>query len=385
MVNSNFYSTVNDLMTLASGGTITGVVDYNSFIEAGTAVTSLTDPDKFKNAFLSAFANKVLLSLNTARSLPDELGRLTRGTVSPNGIIEIITNGFLSARTPLFVPLTDGNSVDQYTVQRPNVKVSYFCDDNAIQFYHTIQEIELEGAFKSPEAMQRFLSGAALYLINSYKRARNESRKALVADLIVKNSTATAATTTYDSAQRYPLLTLYNAITGITLTADNCLFNEQFVRYAASVIRMVPEKMSKVSKSFNANAFETFTPNTDSERDIFVNTAFAAALDAYVRPYPGNTQFALIPEGYEEVTNWQSEASPLTVTYDTGVENADPATTAPCIAVVSDRYAIGEYLCKENTRVTPYNAAGEYYNVFINAQTKLIRVDDANSVIFTLE
>ena len=73
----------------------------------------------------------------------------------------------------------------------------------------------------------------------------------------------------------------------------------------------------------------------------------------------------------------------------TEVTNFDDGTaqvaTAPTIAVLFDDIAMGEYVTHEATRTSPFNVAGEYYNVFINFQGKLIRLKSANQVIFTLE
>ena len=59
--------------------------------------------------------------------------------------------------------------------------------------------------------------------------------------------------------------------------------------------------------------------------------------------------------------------------------------TAPTIAVLFDDIAMGEYVTHEATRSTPFNVAGEYYNVYMNYQGKLIRLKSANQIIFTLE
>ena len=382
-INEGFYQDVNDLVTLATGGTITGIIDYNSFVDAGRSILALTDFDDFRNVFASALANKVQLSIDIARNYEGRYKRLTRGRLPANGIIEVITHAWLNALDPQFAVLTDGESVDMYEIMKPQQNADYYLESNPIQYGVTIQETELRGAFRSPDAMARFLSDKIMYLMNSYELGRERSRAALVSSVIADlDENATAATTMYTPAMKYPLLTLYNNLTNANLTEVNALINEQFVRFAASVMRQVSGKLMNASSSYNRAGQRTFTRDTEAEKLTFVNSAFVAAMAAYIRPYPGDTSYAVIPDGYEEVSYWQDEKNPLTVTYKDASEKS--ATSAPVLALITDVYAMGEYVEHEAVRTTPFNARGEYFNEFVNGQFKYIRVPACNTVMFTL-
>lgn len=382
-LNTDFYKDVNDLVTLATGGTITGIVDYNSFIDAGRSIGEFVDTDEFRNAFASALANKVQLSISTARTYRGRYGFLVRGKVPANGIIEVITHGWLNALDPKFAELTDGQSVDMYEIMKPIQNANYYLKSNPLQYAVTIQDYEIAGAFKSPEAMARFLTDKITYLFNSYELGREVARSGLMCDQITDiDEHGTVATTMYDAATKYPLLTLYNALTGASLTSSNALVNEQFIRFAAMMIRTVSGKLGSPSTRFNLAGERTFTRN-DGEKETIVASHFVAAMAAYIRPYPGDTSIAVIEDGYEEVPFWQDENNPLIINYVD--DNEEEATTAPVIAMINDVYTLGEWIERETSPVTPYNAGGEYYNQFINGQFKYTRNRAANSVIFTLE
>ena len=117
---------------------------------------------------------------------------------------------------------------------------------------------------------------------------------------------------------------------------------------------------------------------------MFVNSAFVAAQNAYVKSVNFHPENAVIPTGYEEVPNWGDESHPLQVTTKNSGGNAN-VQTAPVVALLADKWAMGEYVEHSAVRTTPYNAAGEYYNEYLNYQLKLVRNKYANTIAFTLE
>ena len=158
-----------------------------------------------------------------------------------------------------------------YEVKKPTAFVDYYVDSNAYQICVTIQTSQLEKAFESPSAMDAFTRGIITYLMNSNELKREAGRIALVANLIVKLSTQSAATTPDSPAMRYPLVTLYNDITGAELTAENCLFNEEFVKFAAQTIKKVMGKTSNVSESYNIYMFFTYRIKIKCTFTIFIS------------------------------------------------------------------------------------------------------------------
>lgn len=390
-INNNFYATVNDLIERASGGTATKVVDYASFIDAGKALSEMTqgDRDKFMNSFAMEIANKVKLSIDTARDYVPKLDTLVRGQLSPNGVIEMITHGFFSTRAAQFATLTNDGTVDQYVINKGAQEVNYYINDNAYQIPVTIQYLELEGAFTSPEKMDMFLQNKIKYAMNTNALAREQGRRGLLADLIVELDAKTAATGPDTSAQKYELVSLYNTTYGLTgadaLTSENALYSSEFVKFAIAMIKKVNKKISDVSVKFNSEGVKTFTPDTAEDKKLITNDALDAAIVAFKSTIsPDATELG----EHESVSYWQDELMPFVV--KTGGTQGDGSVSgetvsSPVVAILYDRFAIGEYLCHEAVRTTPFNAAGEYYNNWINVQTKYCRNKNANAVIFTLD
>lgn len=428
MINNNAWIAINELVSRAAGIADASIVDDKSLIDFGRKLAD-TNADTFKNNFANEIANKVRLSINVARKYDAKLESLIRGAMPANGVLEIIQNTFFDTRVADFVNLVDGQSVDMYKVNKGKQTADYFVDEVAFKLFVTIQDVELEGAFMSGDAMQAFLTGKITYLVNSYNLAREQGRRALIASEIKDLSAATAATTADGLAQRYKLCELYNTVYGYQaadagyVTKDDALYDANFVKFAVMMINKVHKKLSTPSMKFNDGSIKTFTP--DANKKLICLGALSDSIVAYKTTFSPDA--TVLPE-HETVEFWQQEANPYvayflesgknlvvvntdadrgtvqgtyyyviasgktylrTASAYTEVISFDDGTaqkaTAPTIAVLFDDIAMGEYITHEATRSTPFNVAGEYYNVYMNYQGKLIRLKSANQVIFTLE
>ena len=428
MINNNAWIAINELVSRAAGVADAAIVDDKSLIDFGRKLTD-TNADTFKNNFANEIANKVRLSINVARKYDAKLESLIRGTMPANGVLEIIQNTFFDTRVADFVNLVDGQSVDMYKVNKGKQTADYFVDEIAFKLFVTIQDVELEGAFMSGDAMQSFLTGKITYLVNSYNLAREQGRRAMLASEIKDLSAATAATTADGLAQRYKLCELYNTVYGYKasdtgyVTKANALYDANFVKFAIMMINKVYKKISTPSMSFNDGTIKTFTP--DGSKKLVCLGALSDSIVAYKTTFSPDA--TVLPD-HETIEFWQQEKDPYVAyfmkpndkyyivntdaernttngsysyviasgkTYLRGASNWTEVTnfddgnaqtaTAPTIAVLFDDIAMGEYVTHEATRSTPFNVAGEYYNVYMNYQGKLIRLKSANQIIFTLE
>lgn len=428
MINNNAWIAINELVSRAAGIPDAAIVDDKSLIDFGRKLSD-TNADTFKNNFANEIANKVRLSINVARKYDAKLESLIRGSMPVNGVLEIIQNTFFDTRVADFVNLVDGQSVDMYKVNKGKQTADYFVDEIAFKLFVTIQDVELEGAFMSGEAMQSFLTGKITYLINSYHLAREQGRRAMLASEIKDLSAATAATTADGLAQRYKLCELYNTVYGYKaadsgyVTKANALYDANFVKFAIMMINKVYKKISTPSMSFNDGSIKTFTP--DGNKKLVCLGALSDSIVAYKTTFSPD---ATVLPAHETIEFWQQEKDPYVAyfmkpndkyyivntdaernttngsysyviasgkTYLRGASNWTEVTnfddgnaqtaTAPTIAVLFDDIAMGEYVTHEATRSTPFNVAGEYYNVYMNYQGKLIRLKSANQIIFTLE
>lgn len=391
-VNNDFYKVMNELVARATNGTATEVVDYDTFVDAGKALSDLNATD-YRNNFLGELMNRIARVILVKRSYDGAYKELDRGMIPYGNTIEMIMFRFFEAKIAPFVSLTDGQSVDQWVIAKPKVDTNYYVKTNATSFPVTIERDQLIKAFTSPGEMETFIDGILLYIRNTIELFRETGRIGMVADW-VKNLCAVTAEETDENkpSMHYNLLSIYNAHTGAGLTADQCLYNEDFVKFAVATIKKVLERTKKVSESYNFGTVDengnpvplkTFT--NPGDRHLFVNSQLAAAIDAYVpRPYLNNDSMGLTD--YIDVPYWQNEDSPLTVSYgDENTQSVAAETVTPkVLAVFLDRYALGEYLKEVSIETTPYNVAGKYWDTWASIETRYVINKMANGIVFTI-
>lgn len=388
-VNNTFYKVANDLMNRAAKGAgLPGTVveDYSTFIQAGRELLDNLTGATLANAFAAEIANKIQLSLNIAESYSADLDSLNFGTLPPEGAVELINNEFMETRAAEFAALTDGQTVDQYVINKGKQRVNYYFDSSAFQIPVTIQTKELEGAFKSPEALESFVYGKVMYALNTKNHAIEVARYALLSYGIIETTeaqspyAATAATDEYDAAQRYKLVSLYNAIHETNLDAKNAPYDRDFIAFAVSLIKSVRERMKKVSSSYNGLDFKTFTSNAK----LKIVAPFRTAIESYLYPNTLHNETNRL-EDFETVPYLQNEKSPYTIQYSYGTKKDNSLTTPPVLAILHDPYAMMEFTMIDDVETTPYNAAGKYTNDWVSCQHGRYFNHNANYVIFTLD
>lgn len=388
-INNNFYKVANDLMSrAATGAGLSPVVveDYSTFVQAGRNLTDNLSGSTIANAFAEEIANKIQLTLNIAETYNADLNSLNFGTLPPEGVVELINNEFMETRAAEFTALTDGDSVDQYVINKGKQRVNYYFDSSAFQIPVTIQTKELEGAFKSPEALESFIYGKVMYALNTKNHAIEVARYALLSYGIIdateaqSPNVATAATDEYDAARRYKLVSLYNAIHETNLDAKNAPYDKDFIAFAVSMIKSVRERMKKASSSYNGQNFKTFT----NEAKLKIVAPFRTAIESYLYPNTLHNDTNRL-EDFETVPYLQNEKTPYTVHYSYGNTHDNSLETPPVLAILHDRYAMMEFTQIDDVETTPYNAAGKYTNDWVSCQHGRYFNRNANYVIFTLD
>lgn len=394
-VNNNFYKTINQLMGYHANGGTNAIVDYSSFIDAGRQITALTGQDLMNN-FVSALMNKIGLTINTFRSYDGRYKSLIRGKLEYGDVIEIITNKFYDTQAAGFVNLTNGTSLDQWEVHKPDVDVNYYVKPNAYTIPITIQRDQLDKAWSNPAAMDNFIQGTIGYVVNSSEFARESGRIGLVANAIVDilhvdnqegqpNSGKGELNT---PAISYNLWKIgrYHGILQPEDTLDKALVKPEFVRLAVQCILNASALMSTVNSKMNLAGIRTFTP--EDSKHMFIHSALASAMRSWLYISPdGIPVSAPKLTGYIEVPNWQNEEYPFDVvkgTMDTP-EGSDKTTAKGVLAFLCDEYALGEYVRSESMDGTPYNARMKTFNYWYNVETKLVENTNANMAVFFYE
>lgn len=264
--------------------------------------------------------------------------------------------------------LTDGYSVDMYTVKKPKVLQTNFYGAQIYEDWVTIYKDQLDTAFTGPEQFAQFISGVMQNMADKFEQFREAQRRETLLNFVGAKLAADTDNVIY-------LLDEYETRTGVELTTTTVYDPDNFapfVKWLYGYIDALSGLMSNRSIKYHMNVTgKPIMRHTPKDRlKAFVNAQFAAAIG----PEALSSVFQLSQMGeigWESVDFWQSIEAPMTINVkpnyldisDGSVATAASAvTTTQLLGVLFDEEAMGMADKSTWMQATPFNVRGGYYN-----------------------
>lgn len=286
--------------------------------------------------------------------------------------------------------LTDGQAIDQYTVNKPGVIQTNFYGFEVFQRHVTTFRDQLDNAFRGPDEFGQFIGGVMQNVSDQTEQAHENMSRASLANFI-------GGKVAGDTDNVIHLVTEYNAYAGTSLTADTVHAPENFepfIKFAYARIKTIAGLMSERSQRFHVNLESgSIMRHTPADRlKMYVLAQELNTIQTTVLSSVFNERFLSLVD-YEEVNFWQSIETPGSINVqasylqeDGTIKTADSATaTEGVFAVLFDEEAIGQTTANRSVDVTPYNAAGKYWNTFFHFTERYWNDFTENGVVFLLD
>lgn len=389
-VNNNFYATINKLASYGlQGGTIPEIVDYASFVDVGKTIADIGG-ENLANNFMANLANTLALIVDTHRSYKGKYTDIYRGTINYGNTIQMIMDGFYETQAAVFAALpSDGESVDQYPINRPTTHVRYYTNTNTYSIPVTVTRDQLRKAWHSPDEMDAFIRNNVVgALLNSNEYHREIGRINAVNSQIAMAIGSASPTNVVNLHKLLGDLDPENPLYSkeVVTPADlenqfnrNLATNPEAIRFIVSTIRHYSRAIESPSNLYNTEGVTTFTPA--SGKRLYLLDRFAKAADALIYQNAFNPDYNKL-EDYVTVDYWQNVDADMRVSAES-IYTPSVHHFSNVIGVLFDEYAVGEYLRSQTLDSTPYNARGKYWNYWLNVETELINNPFANTVVFT--
>lgn len=286
--------------------------------------------------------------------------------------------------------LTDDASVDMYKVRKPKVVQTNFYGYNTFSDYVTRFREQLQVAFSGPEQLGEFWANLMVEWTNKHEQFHESMARTALLNFIGGKLAG-------DTSNVIHLLTEYNAYSGASLTAETMRAPENFepfIKFAYARIKTIAGLMSERSTKFHVNvAGSEIMRHTPADRlKMYVLAQELNTIQTTVLSSVFNERFLRLVD-YEEVNFWQSIDTPASVNVqasylgtDGEIKTAGTATqTNGVFAVLFDEEAIGQTTNNRSVDVTPYNAAGKYWNTFFHFTERYWNDFTENGVVFLLD
>ena len=301
------------------------------------------------------------------------------------------------------VPNGDGSSVDMFKINKDDPLQTNFYGQSVYEDVRTEFLSNLETAFRGPEEFMRYNAAAVLNRANKLAQYRENIGRAITINLIgslyyIANSVAPLG----DSSRVIHLLTEYNTETGLSLTSQTVMQQDNyaaFTRWVYARIGTLTDLMSERSTMFqttvNGKVINRHTGAEDLR--IFILSKYLRQMDSMAKSITFNDD--LLKFGtVESVAFWQDIRTPdqVDLANTISLTGADGAVITSALAagstalpnvygLIFDKDALGYAMTREASYVSPFNILGEYWNQAMHANFRTVQDTTEKSVLLMLD
>lgn len=355
---------LRDVLAQATGQTELNSLDINGLLTIGQK-TLLTGAEPVMNAISQVVSRTIISQRPYAARFAamqrdaTEWGNIVRKVVFVEDPNDIEDNPY--------VPLVDGQSVDQYAVRKPRAVQLNFYGQQSYEVAKTFFMRQLDTAFNSPEEFGAFISGVYTYVFNKIEKIHEETARATLCGLV-------AGKIAGDSSNVVHALSEYNAETGQDLDATTVMAPENysnFWKWLHGRMEAISDLMTEYSCKFHTNledgVIERHTPK-DLQK-VYIYSPILHQTTSRVLADSFHDTFLTLP-GAQPVNFWQNIDEPDSIKVKTPnylapdgsiKKAAADVSQSKVFAVICDVEACGYSPILTRTLTTPLNAKGEYY------------------------
>lgn len=376
---------LNDVLAQVTGSKVIGTVTPENFVSVATTVLK-QDYD----VTLKAISQVLSRTIFSVRPYTRKFKGLEADSIRYGNHVRKLNLSDLPFEDDQRYTLEDNTSVDMYKVRKPKVLQVNMYGQETFQTHYTVFRDQLDVAFSSMEEFGRFLAMVAQNLSDTIEQAHESLARATVANFIngkVKG----------DAQNVIKLVTVYNDMTGATLTPDTVKQPQNFVPfvkwmygYISSISSLLTERTVKYHINVTDHEIARHTPA--SMQSLYLYSPELNNIRTSVLSDVFNPDFLKLAYT-EQVNFWQSIDTPMGINNKpeyllpdgtTKVEE-EAVTTSNVFGLMCDVEAMGYTVVNQWTATTPFNAAGGYSNIYFHFTDRYWNDFTENAVVFLLE
>lgn len=382
--NFSSIDTLNAIISQATGKTAISVITDN-FVSAATTALGIA-PDDLLNA-ISQVISRTIFSI---RPYNRKFAGLFVDNMKWGNHVRKINIGDIDWEQNVSYDLTDGQSIDADIVSKPDILQTNFYGQCVYSKHYTIFRDQLNIALQNEEEFERFYTMLVQNTMDMIEQCHENTARATIANLIGGKILG-------DRSNVIHLVTEYNDVTGLTLDSKTVKKPENFVpfyKWAFSRIKTISGLMTERSLQYHINitGHNIMRHTPVQNQRLYLYTPEMNNVESTIFSSVFNEQYLKMMD-YEGVNFWQSIQTPMGINVKarymlpTGVITSDSKGTATSniLGVLMDEEAAGVTTYGARTAVTPYNARGEYTNVWWHFNDRYWNDFTENAVVFLLD
>ena len=385
MTKEQAYQLIAAIHAQATGTAALTPTDLSSFISVAQSTLAAGTEQT-----LNAITQVLQKTLVAVRPYDEKFKGLEMTAEQWGGIIRKINFADTPAEADPTHATVNGQAIDQYIVKKPVVLETRYVGSDVWMGSYTIYREQLKTAFENESNFGAFMTGLMTHFLNERSQWFEGLKRSLLANMIAAKSDIGGGSVIH-------LLTEYNAATDLSLTDKTVMQPENYKAFMewcyariSEVSRLMTERSQLFQQTITGYPIFRHTPVRDQR--VYMAANFLEAMDARVLADTYHENFLRYAD-VEGVSFWQSIDSPLSVSAkpvyvdNTGAVKAAAANVAVnnVIGIIFDRDALGYNVYNEALETSPYNAKGQYYNIFSHADVQLQSDVTEKAAIFLLD
>lgn len=377
------YTLLNDVIRETLGESAVVNEDLSGVVELGESVFNANAMDKYVKSLVNHIGRVIFVNRKYRGGAPSVL----MDGWEFGSVLEKISGDLPDAQENESWELSDGAVYEQDVFYQPKVEAKFFNKLVTFEIPMSFTEKQVKQSFSNAEQLNAFLS----MLYNEIEKAMTVNIDNLIMRTInsmiyetVKDEYGTGVHTGASGVRAVNLLYEYNQANGTSLTVTQAIQTPEFIRFASLKMKLVADRLAKISRVYNVGGKARFTPREDLH--IVLLSEFDASASVYLQSDTFHDELVKLPQA-ETVAYWQgsgtgyalADTSKVDITKD-GVN----IVTSGIVGIMFDRDALG--VCNRDRRVTThYNAKAEFYNNYYKFDAEFFNDLNENFVVFFME
>ena len=370
---------LNSIVQQATGKTSLAATSTAEFVsQAQTALLTGVDP------LMQAISSVLSTSIFSIRPYNARFRGLQRDAVQWGNHVRKINFASDGVENEDRYDLTDGASVDQQIVKKPNILQTNWYSYDSYQNHYTVFRDQLDTAFSGPEEFARFVSGVTTEVSNKLEQYRENFSRMTLANLI--GSTVNAGRVRH-------MLTEYAAFADIedetTILSQHM---DGFTKWLFAELRVLSDRFTERSVLYQSTVtgHDIYRHTPKDMQRLYIYSPILAQIDARVLSAVFNPDYLNLGDK-EEVSFWQSIQTPDTVNVTpsqitaAGTYEKGSAVNLPILGILMDYEAAGVTQVHEWSSPAPFNARGGYTTIWYHMDMRGWNDNTEKAVVLALD
>lgn len=376
------YTFVNSATEEAIGKSAVLNEDLSNIVSIGEAVFNANAMDKYVKALVNHIGKVIFVNRVYDGSAPSVM----MDGWEFGSVLQKVSSGLPEAKINQTWELVDGQSYDPHVFHAPKNVISKFYNEYVtFEVDMSFTEEQLKMSFSNATQLNGFVSMLYTNVENSMTVKIDELIRRTINNMVGETIFADYGEAQLNSktgVKAINILYLYNQASGTTLTADKCMSDKNFIRFASYIIKLTHGRMRTMSTLFNVGGQPRFTPKSSSH--IVLLEDFASSADVFLQSDTFHNELSALPQT-ERVTYWQGSGTDFGFSsvskIDVKTSGNHTVSTTGILGVMFDRWALG--VANVDRKVTSqYTPNAEFFTNFYKYKAGFFNDLNENFVVF---